>query len=103
MFRKVLDIKLEILPEEEVSDLTDLHQVLLLSLRMQGKFSEATKIQKVVVANLLQVHGEDHPGVAMSYVGIARLLSDQKRFDDALHMLEKSTFVLDFNGEETSM
>ncbi|CAJ1955771.1 unnamed protein product [Cylindrotheca closterium] len=65
-------------------------QSLAIALRMQGKFSEATKMQKVVLANLLQIYGEDHSDVVMVYTFIAGLLKDQNRLDDALQMLDKS-------------
>jgi tetratricopeptide (TPR) repeat protein len=89
MFRKALDINLEILPQND-SDLMDLYQLLAISLKMQCKFSEATKIQKLMLVTLLQMYGEYHPDVVKSYIGIAMLLTNQNRLDDALQMLAKS-------------
>ncbi|CAJ1945506.1 unnamed protein product [Cylindrotheca closterium] len=90
MLRKALDIKLEVLPRENISDLTDLYQRLSISLQLQGKFSEATNTNKRALATLLEVHGEEHPAVIESYNGIAILLANQMRFDDAIQILDKS-------------
>ncbi|CAJ1945509.1 unnamed protein product [Cylindrotheca closterium] len=90
MLRKALDIKLEILPQEDISDLSDLYQRLAMSLQLQGKSSEAIKTHKLALPSLLQKHGEEHPAVIESYSGIAILLANQMRFDDALQMLDKS-------------
>ncbi|CAJ1947823.1 unnamed protein product [Cylindrotheca closterium] len=89
MFQKAVDISLEILPHDD-SDLMNLYQLLALSLQMQDKYSEATKIQKSILGTLLETHGEDHFAVVKSYVGIARLLVKENRFDDAHQMLDKS-------------
>ena len=66
MFRKAFDINREILPQS-VSDLTDLDQQIALSLQKQGKLSEATKIQKHILAKVLHIHGEDHIDVVKSH------------------------------------
>ena len=71
MIRKALDIKLEILPKNH-PEVTDMYLHLARSLKRQGKFSDATKIQKLQLA--LQMHGEDHPDVVLVYIGIAELL-----------------------------
>ncbi|CAJ1956419.1 unnamed protein product [Cylindrotheca closterium] len=89
MYRKALDIKREILPKKEVADLIDLYQQLALSLQKQRKFSEATKIQKFVLATLLDLHGEDHPAIVKTYIAIAGRLRDEDRPDDALQMSDK--------------
>ncbi|CAJ1956413.1 unnamed protein product [Cylindrotheca closterium] len=88
VFRKILDINREMLPHHD-SDLMDVYQSLALSLKMQDKSSEATKTQKFVLATLLKEHGEDHPGVVKTYIGIAGLLLEQDRWDDALQMLDE--------------
>ncbi|CAJ1947751.1 unnamed protein product [Cylindrotheca closterium] len=88
MCRKVVDLQGGFHAQE--SNLMDLSQNLALSLQMQGKFSEAIKIQKVVLVKLLQIHGEDHPDVVLVYIAIAGLLKGQKRLDDAHQMLDKS-------------
>ncbi|CAJ1946802.1 unnamed protein product [Cylindrotheca closterium] len=88
MLRKALDINLEIQPEN-ISELTDLYQMLALSLQKQLKFSEATKVQKQILSKLLQIHGEDHPSVVLAYQGIYGLLLHQDRFDDALQMIDE--------------
>ncbi|CAJ1970361.1 unnamed protein product [Cylindrotheca closterium] len=88
MYRKVLDIKLKILPNDHF-DVTDLYMHLGYLLTKQGKFSEATKIQKLQLATLLEKHGEDYPNVVLVYDGIAELLILQNRLDDALQMLER--------------
>ncbi|CAJ1946422.1 unnamed protein product [Cylindrotheca closterium] len=93
MFRKALDIKLEILPEDKISELTDLYQNLGLSLKMQDKFSEATKIQKRSLSKLVEIHGEYHYSVAKAYIGVAGLLGDQNRMEDALQLLDKSVEI----------
>ncbi|CAJ1945391.1 unnamed protein product, partial [Cylindrotheca closterium] len=89
--RKALDI-MDDLPAKS-SDLMDVSQHLSGALQFQGKFSEAIKIQKAVLSKLLQSHGEDYPEVAVAYAGIAGMLADQNRFDDALQMLDKSIQV----------
>ncbi|CAJ1947657.1 unnamed protein product [Cylindrotheca closterium] len=88
MYRKALDIMDDLPPDS--ADLMHVSQPLMVSLQIQGKLSEAIKIQKDVLSKLLQMHGEDHFQVATIYIGIANLLEDQNRLDDALQMLEKS-------------
>ncbi|CAJ1936762.1 unnamed protein product [Cylindrotheca closterium] len=73
--------------------LMNLNQNLALSLQRQGKFSEAQKIQKEVLANLLQVYGEDHSDVVLVYIATAGLLYEQNRPKDAHQMLDKSIEV----------
>ncbi|CAJ1931141.1 unnamed protein product [Cylindrotheca closterium] len=89
MFRKALDIKLEVLPNNH-SEVMDLYMYLATSLKKQGKFPEATKIHKLQLEPLVEMHGEDHPGVVLAYNGIAALLALQNRLDDALQMLDKA-------------
>ncbi|CAJ1931403.1 unnamed protein product [Cylindrotheca closterium] len=88
MFQKALDIKLKILPYTD-PEVTELYHHLAHSLKKQDKYSESTKIHKLQLATLLQVHGEDHPGVVLSYHGIAELLALQHRSEDALQMLDR--------------
>ncbi|CAJ1968211.1 unnamed protein product [Cylindrotheca closterium] len=88
MFRKGLDIKCEILPNDH-DEVTEMYQSIALSLKKQGKFSEATKMLKVQLAKLLDMHGEYHRGVVLVYDGIAELLALQNRPDDALQMLDR--------------
>ncbi|CAJ1949400.1 unnamed protein product [Cylindrotheca closterium] len=88
MFRKALDIKREIQPKNHYDE-AHLCQLLADSLRKQGKYSEATKVLKFQLATLLQVHGEDHPGVILAYQGIAKLLSLQNRLGDALQIIDR--------------
>ncbi|CAJ1956421.1 unnamed protein product [Cylindrotheca closterium] len=88
MFRKALHIKLDIL-RQIFSNLTGLCRQLMNSLKGQEKYSEAIEIQKLVLENLLQMHGEDHPDVVQTYLGIAGLLGDQARLDDSLHMVDR--------------
>mmetsp|Transcript_36349 Transcript_36349/g.88042 ORF Transcript_36349/g.88042 Transcript_36349/m.88042 type:complete len:114 (-) Transcript_36349:159-500(-) len=88
MYRKALDIKLEILPKTH-NELAELYDMIARSLKRQGKISEATKMYKQLLASLLQIHGEDHVAVAVVYNGIAELLETQNRLDDAIQMLDK--------------
>jgi tetratricopeptide (TPR) repeat protein len=81
MFQQALDIKLEILPQK-ISVLTDLYESIGITLQRQGKFSKATKMQKIVLSKLLEMHGEDRPSIVNAYIGIAGLLAHQNGLED---------------------
>jgi tetratricopeptide (TPR) repeat protein len=77
------------LPNDHI-EVTDLYLNVACSLKKQGKYSEATKMQRLQLATLLQIHGEDHYGVVNAYNGIAGLLVPQYRLDDALQMIDRA-------------
>ncbi|CAJ1959572.1 unnamed protein product [Cylindrotheca closterium] len=81
--------KRQLLPNDH-SDVTVLYHHLSYSLERQGKFSEATKMHKLQLAPLLEMHGEDHPEVVRVYTGIAELLRLQNRLADSLQMLDRA-------------
>ncbi|CAJ1947669.1 unnamed protein product [Cylindrotheca closterium] len=88
MYRKALDIMGDMQPKS--SDFVEASQPLVISLQMQGKLSEAIKVQKLLLSKVLEMHGEDHSEVPLIYMGIAKLLENKNRMDDAIQMLDKS-------------
>ncbi|CAJ1959570.1 unnamed protein product [Cylindrotheca closterium] len=88
MFQKAMEIKREILPHNH-PEVMGLYVHLVHSLKKQCKYSEAQKMQRLQLATLLELHGEDHYDVVNAYNGIASLLVCQNMLDDALQMVDR--------------